>query len=479
MTLLLLVLVPLLAAPVVYLVGRLQGKIAGYLSTLTTLSGLILVAYCYSQVTPGNAIVEPLVWTYAAGTEINFNLTMDGLSLIYAFSIVGVASAVSLYAIPYMEHRFHELGITGKEINSAYGKFYLLYLLFYLGMVGTILSTNVVQFYIFYEMILLSAWLLIHSFGYGEREKIALTYFIWIQISGLVVLIGFIVHYAITGSIDVLSYGIYTAAMPLLFLGFAIKMGIFGVHLWLPPAHGEAPTPVSALLSPIAIGIGAYAMIRFAFPLIQQLSHWILLWAMVTILYGGLVALSEDDIKRLMAYSSISHMGYILLGIASTTWIGLTGVAYYYLSHAFLKGVLFMTAGLLMMQLNGKRRISQMGGLAAKTPIAALFLASGFLGLAGMPPFAGFNAKLLILTGAFLNSNDYTSLTIVIGAALASFLTLAYGALTFKRVMLGEFEAGTEINKPDPLMVISIAFLLLLSVIFFFVPWSVIQPFVG
>jgi len=479
MTLLLLVLVPLLAAPVICLVGRLQGKIAGYLSTLTTLSGLILVAYCYPQVTPGNVIVEPLVWTYAAGTEINFNLMMDGLSLIYAFSIAGVASAVSLYAIPYMEHRFHEMGIIGKEINGAYGKFYLLYLLFYLGMVGTILSTNVVQFYIFYEMILLSTWLLIHSFGYGEREKIALTYFIWIQISGLVVLIGFIMHYAITGSIDVFSFGIYTAAMPLLFLGFAIKMGVFGLHLWLPPAHGEAPTPVSALLSPIAIGIGAYAMIRFVFPLIQQLSHWILLLAMVTILYGGLVALSEDDIKRLLAYSSISHMGYILLGIASMTWIGLTGAAYYYLSHAFLKGVLFMTAGLLMMQLNGKRRISLMGGLAAKTPFAALFLASGFLGLAGMPPFAGFNSKLLILMGAFLNSNDYTSLTIVIGAALASFLTLAYGALTFKRVMLGEFRAGTEINDPDPLMVISIAFLLLLSVIFFFVPWSVIQPFVG
>ncbi|MBM5804713.1 MAG: NADH dehydrogenase [Candidatus Verstraetearchaeota archaeon] len=479
MSLLPVVFAPLLMAPLAYVAGRLYGRRAGYLPTLATLAGLAVVILYYPQVASGGTVVTPLIWTHVAGTEVAFSLRMDGFSLVFALSIAAVGSAVSLYSIPYMGHRFEEMGIEGREGNRAYAEYYLLYLLFYAGMIGTVLSSNVIQFYIFYEIILLSTWLLIHAFGYGKRERIALTYFVWTQVSGLLVLIGFVVHYMSAGSVDVLSYGAYTAAMPFLLLGFAIKMSVFGLHLWLPPAHGEAPTPISALLSPVTIGIGAYAIIRFVQPLVQQLSPWILAWAMVTILYGGLVALSEDDIKRLLAYSSISHMGYMLLGIASVTWIGFAGVSYHYLSHAFLKAVLFMTAGLLMMQMKGNRRISLMGGLAARTPWAAVFMVSGFLGLAGFPPFAGFNSKLLIFAGAFQSPGDYIRLAMVAGAVLASFLTLGYGALTFKRAMLGEAREGLEVKEPDMLMVASIAFLLILAVAFFFVPWLVIQPLLG
>jgi formate hydrogenlyase subunit 3/multisubunit Na+/H+ antiporter MnhD subunit len=189
------------------------------------------------------------------------------------------------------------------------------------------------------------------------------------------------------------------------------------------------------------------------------------------------MALYEDDIKRLLAYSSISHMGYMLLGIASVSWIGLAGVSFHYASHAFLKAVLFMTAGLLMMQFNGNRRISMMGGLASKVPVVAFFFASGFLGLAGLPPFAGFNSKLLIFTGSF-GTNDWLTLAFVIGATLSSFLTLAYGAIVFKRSMLGEPKMGPA-APVDPLMIVSIAFLIVLSMIFFLMPSIVLLPMGG
>lgn len=472
-------LAPVLLSPLVYLAGLVYGKKTGYLSFLIIFSSLLTILPYYSKVYTGEPVMEPYTWTYLGSIAVNFNLSLDGLSLVYAFAIAAVASSVSLYSIPYMEHRFHEMGLRGKDIDRAFSQFFILYLLFYNGMIGTVLSTNIVQFYIYYEMILIPTWLLIHMFGYGDRERIALTYFIWTHISGLLILIGFIQHYLVTGSIELSSYMTYTWAMTLILIGFAIKLAVFGLHLWLPLAHAEAPTPISALLSPITIGIGAYGILRFTYPLVENTTTILLLWAFITILYGGLVAISEDDIKRLLAYSSVSHMGYMLLGIASVTWIGFSGVAYHYMSHAFLKGVLFMTAGLLMMQLHGNRRISLMGGLAAKNAMPAIFMASGFLGLAGLPPFSGFNSKLLIFMGSFLGAKDMTSLLIVIGALLSTFLTLSYGALTFKRAMLGEMRKGLKIERANPTMLISIAILLLFSIVYFFLPSLVLRPLIG
>ncbi|MDI9643619.1 MAG: proton-conducting transporter membrane subunit [Candidatus Verstraetearchaeota archaeon] len=410
------------------------------------------------------------------GLDLNFNLSIDGISLIYSIAIASVSAAVCVYSVDYMDHRVHEMGLEGEDRKKAFSRFYSAYLLFYLGMIGTVISTNIVQFYLFYELILISTWLLIHIFGYGEKEKIALTYFIWTHLSGLLVLIGFAFHYMATGSIAMVSFNQYSIGSLLLLIGFSIKMAAFGLHTWLPLAHGEAPTPISALLSPVTIGIGAYGIIRMALPAVVEFSNWVLLWALVTIVFGGLMALSEDDIKRLLAYSSISHMGYMMLGIASLTYIGISGVVYHYLTHAFLKAVLFMGAGAIMMQLGGIRKISLMGGLASKTPIVALFLASGFLGLAGFPPFPGFNSKLIILAGAFSGANGFASLCIVAGAAFSSILTIAYGAEALRRSMFGEIKEGLEVKRLSNTMVLPMVFMLLLAILFFFMPWLVILP---
>lgn len=479
MNLFYLVLIPLLSIPIIYFAGsRLNGRV-GYAAAIAPLAGAAQTVLLYPSLLSGESVLSEIGWIKYLGLDINFNLLVDGISLIYAFSISSVSAAVCLYSVKYMDHRISELGLEGEDRKRAFSRFYAVYLVFYLGMIGTVISTNVIQFYIFYELILISTWLLIHMFGYGDKERIALVYFIWTHISGMLVLIGFIYRFMESGSISIASYQDLSVASYLLLLGFCVKMAAFGLHTWLPLAHGEAPTPISALLSPVTIGIGAYGILRMALPAVADLSLWIALWALVTIVYGGLVALTEDDIKRLLAYSSISHMGYMLLGIASITYVGSVGVVYHYLTHAFLKAVLFMTAGVLMMQLNGVRRVSMMGGLASKTPVAAFFLASGFLGLAGFPPFSGFNSKLIIFTGAFLGAGDPAHLAIVAGAAFSSILTVAYGAEAIRKSMFGPAMDGLKVEKAEMSMLIPIAAMLILSLAFFFLPWLVWVPLGG
>jgi len=479
MTLVCFVLIPLLLLPVIYFAGpRLKEKV-GYAAAIAPLAGFAQTISLYPLLLNGERAFTEIGWANYLGLDMNFNLSVDGISLIYVLSISSVSAAVCLYSVKYMDHRISEMGIEGKERGRAFSRFYAVYLAFYLGMVGAVISTNVIQFYIFYELILISTWLLIHMFGYGDKERVALVYFIWTHISGMLVLIGFVLHYMESGCISIASYQDLSGASYLLLVGFCVKMAVFGLHTWLPLAHGEAPTPISALLSPVTIGIGAYGILRMALPAVANLSLWIAIWAMVTIIYGGIVALGEDDIKRLLAYSSISHMGYMLLGIASITYVGSVGVVYHYLTHAFLKAVLFMTAGVLMMQLHGIRRISMMGGLAAKTPVAAFFLASGFLGLAGFPPFSGFNSKLMIFTGAFLGAGDQTYLVIVAGAAFSSILTVAYGAEAIRKSMFGPAKEGLNLEKAEVSMLIPIAAMLILSLAFFFLPWLVLVPLGG
>lgn len=476
MNLFYIVIVPLLSIPIVYFLGMRLCQRLGYVAAIVPFLGFLQIVACYPSLLNGEKIVSELGWVNYLGLDINFNLSVDGISLIYGLAISSVSGAVCIYSAKYMDHRISEMGLEGMERKKAFSRFYTAYLIFYLGMIGTVISTNVVQFYIFYELILISTWLLIHSFGYGEKEKIALTYFIWTHLSGLLVLLGFAYHYLMSGSIEITSYQQYSLASILLLVGFSIKMAAFGLHTWLPLAHGEAPTPISALLSPVTIGIGAYGLIRMAYPAVVEFSEWLMLWALVTIVFGGLMAISEDDIKRLLAYSSISHMGYMMLGVASLTYLGTAGVVYHYLTHAFLKAVLFMAAGALMMQLSGVRKISLMGGLASKTPIIALFFSSGFLGLAGFPPFSGFNSKLIILAGAFAGGNDIYSACLAAGAAFSSFLTITYGAEAIRKSMFGQAKDSLQVKGLDVTMVLPIIFMLALAIFFFFVPWLVILP---
>jgi len=383
---------------------------------------------------------------------------LDGLSLPFAL-IVGVLSfAITFYASPYMAHKFHEDG------SERWGLFFMLYQLYFSGMVGAVLATNLIEFYIFFELMLIPSYFLIAEFGYGEKGRISFMYFIWTHFGALIMLAGLIYLGFSAGSFDLSALSTQASLLPVaaqlfvsvaLSIGLSVKMAAFGLHVWLPHAHAEAPTPISALLSPAMIGIGGYALLRFMVTLLPSgysiVSPYLLFWGFITILYGGLMALAQDDIKRLLAYSSISQMGYIMVGIASANVLGFGGATLQYVAHGLGKGTLFMMAGVLIMQ-TGTRSIGKLGGLAKRMPLTATLALIGFLTIMGVPPTAGFISEFFVFQGAFATATlggSTIRFAITFLAMLASLLTFGYALWTMKRIFFGKLPDSLS-NARDP-----------------------------
>lgn len=456
------VLIPLVASPITYLAGRKLAHKTGWVAFTFLLYTTALAFLALFSIRDGMALVETYGWAQELGLSIG--LRADGLSLPFVLTICILSAAISIYSIPYMKHR---VGSSSRE----YGAYFALYLLYSAGMLGAILSTNLVEFYLFYELMLIPSYFLIAQWGYGERERIALMYFLWTHIGALALLVGIASTYTFTHSFDIYAIPSIIAGEQVsleflkwvslaMFLGFFTKMAVFGLHIWLPHAHAEAPTPISALLSPAMIGIGGYATVRITFTffpdVFEALSVYLAFWALVTIIYGGMMALAQDDIKRLLAYSSISQMGYILFGISSQNALGMSGSMFHYVSHGLGKGLLFMVAGAIILQTNGLRSIKKMGGLASKMPITTLSAIIGFMTIMGAPPLSGFQSKWMLFTGVFQNALEHGSLTSLLMALLgmaATSLTVGYGIWTIKRVFFGQRLENLENVKEAPLTI--------------------------
>jgi NADH-quinone oxidoreductase subunit M len=281
---------------------------------------------------------------------------------------------------------------------------------------------------------------------------------------------------------------VLTAILIAMLLGLLVKMAVFPLHTWLPDAHAEAPTPISALLSPAMIGIGGYAAIRIAytaFPMVM--SSWLFVTALaalavVTMIYGGVMALAQDDIKRLLAYSSISQMGYLLFGVASLSVLGLTGAVLFYISHGLCKAVLFMMSGVLMHAFH-TRSISRFGGLGPRMPFTATASLIAFLGLAGTPPMIGFWGEVFIFAGSMhtafthLASVDMARALVTAVAIVGSALTAGYGLWTIRRVFFGQPNEETRRAKEGPaVMVAPIMILAALAVVLGVYPTVMAEP---
>jgi NADH-quinone oxidoreductase subunit M len=455
--------------PITYIAGRWIGSRCGWVAFIPLLYSFIASLMLIPIVSSIGSVhlFIPLV----PSIGLNFGFLVDGLSLPVIFTVTLLCAVVSIYSMPYMEHHIGE----DKAQHAAY---YTLYMLYALGMIGTALSTNLIQFYFFWELMLLPSWALINIWGYGEREKIALKYFIYTHVGALGLLAGILALYSIYGTFELPLIALLSSfthpseylkwAVVAMFFGFAVKMAIVPLHTWLPDAHAEAPTPISALLSPAMIGLGGYATVRIiysAFPDVwSSFSLALSILALITIVYAGAMALAQDDIKRLLAYSSASQMGYILLGLSSADPIGIGGAMYHYVSHGTCKAILFMVAGALMLETNGLRSISKFGGLAKKMPLTAVAALIGFLGIAGTPPLNGFQSEWMIFTGAFhgaIESHDAIRLIVVALGLVGSVLTAGYALWTIRRVFFGPLKDGLEdVHEPSilvlaPMMVLA------------------------
>jgi NADH-quinone oxidoreductase subunit M len=320
-----------------------------------------------------------------------------------------------------------------------------------MGMLGTVLATNLIEFYIFFEVMLIPAFFLVAFWGDGPRRRIALMFFFWTHVGAVVLLLGFLTIGLSIGSFDFVDIveseipsDVVTLAAIAIIIGLGVKLAAFMFHIWLPYAHGSAPTPISALLSPAMIGIGAYGIFRLIIEFLPMqyadLAIWLHMWGVATMIYGGTMALMQDDIKRLFAYSSISQMGYLLFGLGSYSVLGLAGAEMMYVTHGLGKGLLFMTAGILIVQV-GNRNISKLGGLASKMPVTAVCAFIGALTIMGVPPTSGFMGEWTLFYGALETAikEGSTLRMVMFGLGLiATVLTMSYILWMIKRVFFGK-----------------------------------------
>ena len=514
---------PLLLSPIVYVIAKKKGaNSATWLSFgILAISTMLLFMASFSLQGGRTAYIESYTWSQFG----NFGLRIDGLSLPFAIIINILCTVLTLYSKPYILHKIKEsfkenfdkgennsesglyksntgvnemktLTVAGvneeQYTNQQMGLYFALYLTFSMGMLGTVLATNLIEFYVFFELMLVPSFFLVAFYGYGERKRIALMFFFWTHAGAVVMLLGLLAMGFFAGGFDYDTVRENASKIPgqwlvlivfALVLGLGVKLAAFLLHIWLPYAHSEAPTPVSALLSPAMIGIGAYALIRLWLELLvgsySQYSIYINLWGLGTMIYGGAMAMMQDDIKRVLAYSSISQMGYILFGIGSDSTLGITGATLMYVSHGLGKAILFMMAGAIILQ-TGTRSMSKLGGLAGRMPYTAVIAMIGALTIMGIPPTSGFMAEWILFNGVLQSgvANSDTLRIVAFGLGiLATVLTAAYILWMYKRIFFGKIpEQFTKIKDPNRYVIATMAALAAITLILGVYPNPLLNP---
>ncbi len=514
---------PLVLSPVAYIISKKRGTNATtwFSFGVLTVSTMLLFISSLNLQGGRSAYEESYPWSQFG----NFGLRIDGLSLPFAIIINILCTVLTLYSKPYMLHKIKEsfkenfdkgennsesglyksntgvnemktLTVSGvneeQYINHQMGLYFALYLTFSMGMLGTVLATNLIEFYVFFELMLVPSFFLVAFYGYGERKRIALMFFFWTHAGAVVMLLGLLAMGFFAGGFDYDTVRENASKIPdqwlvlivfALVIGLGVKLAAFLLHIWLPYAHSEAPTPVSALLSPAMIGIGAYALIRLWLELLvgsySQYSIYINLWGLATMIYGGAMAMMQDDIKRVLAYSSISQMGYILFGIGSDSTLGITGATLMYVSHGLGKAILFMMAGAIILQ-TGTRSMSRLGGLAGRMPYTAVIAMIGALTIMGIPPTSGFMAEWILFNGVLQSglANSDTLRIVAFGLGiLATVLTAAYILWMYKRIFFGKIpEQYTKIKDPNRYVIVTMAALAAITLILGVYPNPLLNP---
>jgi NADH-quinone oxidoreductase subunit M len=378
--------------------------------------------------------VEDYWWVQSYG--ISYKLGIDGISLL----LVLLTTFLTVLCILS----------SWKAIEVRVKEFMISFLLLETGMVGALVSLDLILFYVFWEVMLIPMYLLIGVWGSPQRRVYAaVKFFLFTMAGSVLMLVAILVLYFInlkaTGSptFDVLELnklGIPLETQYWLFgafaLAFAIKVPMFPFHTWLPDAHSEAPTAGSVILAGVLLKMGTYGFIRFAMPLFPKaamdLLPLICALALIGIIYGALVSMMQPDLKRLVAFSSVSHLGYVMLGMFALNTQGVQGSIYQMLNHGISTGSLFLIVGMVY-ERRHTRLISEFGGLSKVMPVFAIFFMIVTLSSIGLPGTNGFVGEFLILLGAFQANVAYGVLAttgVVLGAA--------YMLWMFQRVMFGK-----------------------------------------
>jgi multicomponent Na+:H+ antiporter subunit D len=377
--------------------------------------------------------------------------------MLFAISLVGLSAAV--FSIDYMEH------------YGAKANYYALFLVMIAGMNGLVLSADLFNVYVFLEVAAIASYALV-AFGRGYDElEASFKYLMLSVLASAFVLIAIGVLFGITGGVSfaAVAQGLQSldarlavgACAALFIMGFGLKAALMPFHAWLPDAHPSAPAPISAMLSGLLIKVsGVYALARIffnVFGLTPALSAVLMGLATLSIVAAALLALAQKDIKRMLAYSSISQVGYVVLGLGLGTPLGIAGGLFHLINHALAKGLLFLNSGSIQ-QATGTRNLDEMGGLAKRMPITAATNLVGSLSIAGVPPLNGFWSKLLIVI-ALVQAGHWGFALI---AVLASVLTLWYYLIIQRKAFFGKLNERWKDVKEAPFWMLTANVLLAL-----------------
>jgi NADH-quinone oxidoreductase subunit M len=432
---------PLAGALVLLLINKQNENAIRWVANLVAFVGFLISVplwFWFKPMGPQFQFVERAPWIPSVGAE--YFLGIDGLStlLILLTTMMGCIAVLSSW----------------NAITERVKEYYIFLLVLQTGMLGAFMSLDFLLFFLFWEVMLVPMYFLIGIWGSANRLYSAIKFFLYTLVGSVIMLLGILALYfafhndpANLGaySFDVTRYQKYAFAANLqwwvflaFFLGFAIKVPMFPFHTWLPDAHTDAPTAGSVILAAVLLKMGTYGFLRFSLPILPEASRqfvpMMVLLSIIGIVYGALVALAQKDWKRLVAYSSVSHMAMVMLGMFALNPVGITGSIIQQLNHGISTGALFLLVGVVY-ERRHTREISEYGGLSKVMPVyAAVFLIMTMSSI-GLPTLNGFIGEFLILQGVFVASKVWAAF-----AASGVVLGAAYMLYLYQRTMFGKIE---------------------------------------
>ena len=453
--------IPALGFLFALLIPRSQPQVTRWLTlafSLVAFAASLELVLGYKAGAAGQQFVTNVIWI--ASPEIHYHVGIDGLSL----WLIILATFLTPIAIV----------LSWNYIQDREKEFFALLLLLEFGLIGVFAAWDLFLFYVFWEIVLVPMYLLIGIWGHDRRIYAAVKFFLYTMAGSVLMLVAIIFLYTQAGTFDyviileqfssgrlTLTHTQETLLFLAFFFAFAIKVPLFPLHTWLPDAHVEAPTAGSLMLASVMLKMGTYGLVRFCLPMFptaaRENAGWIATLAIIGIVYGALVAMVQPNMKKLVAYSSVSHLGFVVLGIFSFTQMGLDGAVYQMLNHGISTGALFLLVGFLY-ERRHSLEISDYGGVATVAPwLSVMFLVTTLASI-GLPTLNNFVGEFLVLQGTAQANMAWT-----VFASLGVILSACYMLWMYQRVFFGE--TGEEVKHHVPELTLR--------------EWACIVPLVG